>query len=128
MDRARDPFLEQLRDEIEVLGLSVLTLHEAGPFETLARGHSAVAALRMVPSRKGVEIWMADELSGRSLLRQLVVDERRGGPDQGLVALQTVELLRTSLFSPPGLVGAASPKAFQSQRSQGASGGSRKCT
>ena len=41
---------------------------------------------------------MADETSGRSLLRQLIVDERPGGPDKGLIALQTAELLRTSLF------------------------------
>jgi hypothetical protein len=48
---------------------------------------------------------MADETSGRSLLRQLIVDESAGGPNQGLVALQTAELLRTSLLSRRGARG-----------------------
>ena len=41
---------------------------------------------------------MADATSGRSLLRQVVVDESPGGPDRDLIALQTAELLRTSLL------------------------------
>src|SRR5262245_38685482 len=53
----------------------------------------------MIPSRKGVEVWMANQPTGRSLLRQLIVDERAGTPNEGLVALQTAELLRTTLLS-----------------------------
>ena len=53
----------------------------------------------MIPSRKGVEVWMANQPTGRSLLRQLIVDERAGAPNEGLVALQTAELLRTTLLS-----------------------------
>ena len=49
-----------------------------GPIEASARSEHAVAAIRMLPSRKGVEVWMADETSGRSLLRQVVVDETPG--------------------------------------------------
>jgi hypothetical protein len=56
-----------------------------------------VAAIRVLPSRKGVEVWMSDATSGRSLLRQVIVDESSQGPNQGLIALQTAELLRTSL-------------------------------
>ena len=41
---------------------------------------------------------MADATTGRTLTRQLVVDERPDGPDQTLVALQTAEILRTGLF------------------------------
>jgi hypothetical protein len=51
-----------------------------------------------LPSRRGVEVWMADATSGRTLARQLVVDEQPQGPDQTLVALQTAEILRTGLF------------------------------
>ena len=81
-----------------------------GPIETSARAERAVAAIRMLPSRNGVEVWMADETSGRSLLRQAIVDETKGGPNQNLIALQTAELLRTSLFprSPPGAAKPAS--------------------
>jgi len=52
-----------------------------------------------VPSRKGVEVWVANQPTGRSLLRQLIVDENPGVPNEGLVALQTAELLRTTLLS-----------------------------
>jgi hypothetical protein len=53
----------------------------------------------MVASRKGVEVWVANQPTGRSLLRQLIVDEQPGAPNEGLVALQTAELLRTTLLS-----------------------------
>ena len=108
VDRADDPFAERVRAEVAGLGLTVVTLEPwrthatLGPLETVARSQRAVAAIRMVPSRKGVEVWMADETSGRSLLRQLVVDESPRGPNQSLIALQTAELLRTSLLSQPG--------------------------
>ena len=52
----------------------------------------------MIASRKGVEVWIADQPTGRSLMRQLIVDERPS-PNEGLVALQTAELLRTTLLS-----------------------------
>ena len=57
------------------------------------------------PSRNGVEVWMADAASGRSLLRQVIVDETPGGPNQDVIALQTAELLRTGLFpeTPPAV-------------------------
>jgi len=97
-DKLGDPFMDRIRAEVAGLGLAVLVRSSAGSLEDEARAEHAVAAIRVLPSSKGVEVWMADETSGRSLLRQLIVDERPGGPDQGLIALQTAELLRTSLF------------------------------
>lgn len=88
----------RLRAELESLGLDVLAKPPTGSLDQDARAEHAVAAIRMLPSRKGVEVWMADETSGRSLLRQVIVDETPGGPDQNLIALQTAELLRTSFF------------------------------
>jgi hypothetical protein len=118
VDRADDPFAERIRAEVAGLGLTVVTLEPwrthatLGPLETVARAQHAVAAIRMVPSRKGVEVWMADETSGRSLLRQLVVDESPQGPNQSLIALQTAELLRTSLLSQPGApTGSGAPRS-----------------
>jgi hypothetical protein len=107
VDRPDDRFAGRIRAEISGLGMLVLTLEPwrtaepVGPLEEAARAQQAVAAIRMVPSRNGVEVWMADRTTGRSLLRQLVVDESPGGPNEGLVALQTAELLRTSLLSAP---------------------------
>jgi hypothetical protein len=98
VDKPNDPFIQRIRAEISALGLSVVMRPYVGPLEVDARAQRAVAAIRVLPSRNGVEVWMADETSGRSLLRQLIVDEKPEGPDQTLIALQTAELLRTSLF------------------------------
>ena len=98
IDRPNDPLIERIRAELTALGLSVLTRASAGPLEDDAREQHAVAAIRVLPSRKGVEVWMADITTGRTLARQLVVDERAPGPDHGLIALQTAEILRTGLF------------------------------
>jgi hypothetical protein len=96
-----DPFMARIRAEIASLNLDVVVRAPQGSIETNARAERAVAAIRMLPSRNGVEVWMADETSGRSLLRQAIVDETPGGPNQNLIALQTAELLRTSLFPRP---------------------------
>jgi hypothetical protein len=100
VDRPGDPFTERLRAEIEGMGLKTIVMQadRVEQMEMAAREQHAAAAIRIVPSRRGVEIWMADETSGRSLLRQLIVDERPEGPDENLVAMQLVELLRTSLI------------------------------
>jgi hypothetical protein len=101
VDKPGDPFVDRIKAELTSLGLNVVTRAPVGPLEADARDQHAIAAIRVLPSRKGVEVWMADETSGRSLLRQVVVDETPGGPNQSLVALQTAELLRTSLFPRP---------------------------
>jgi hypothetical protein len=98
VDMPSDPFIERIRAEITSLGFVAVARGPVGPLETGAREQHAIAAVRVLASRKGVEVWMADETSGRSLLRQVVVDESPDGPDQSLVALQTAELLRTSIF------------------------------
>jgi hypothetical protein len=104
VDTPGDPLLARIRAEIASLGLEIVVRPRQGPIETAARAEGAIAAIRTLPSRNGVEVWMADETSGRSMLRQAIVDETKGGPNQHLIALQTAELLRTSLFPhpPPG--------------------------
>jgi hypothetical protein len=97
-DAPGDPFVARIKAEISSLGLDVLVRPPKGAIEASARAAHAVAAVRMLPSRNGIEVWMADATSGRSLLRQTIVDEDPGGPNQNVVALQTAELLRTSLF------------------------------
>jgi hypothetical protein len=105
IDESDDPFAERIRAEVSALGFEVVTVEPwrtGEPVESLdatGRANQAAAAIRMVASRKGVEIWVANQPTGRSLLRQLIVDENPGGPNDGLVALQTAELLRTTLLS-----------------------------
>jgi hypothetical protein len=105
VDQADDPFAERIRAELAALGLDVVALETWRTGESIesldaaGRSESAAAAIRMLSSRRGVEVWMANQPTGRSLLRQLIVDESSTGPNLGLVALQTAELLRTSLLS-----------------------------
>jgi hypothetical protein len=98
VDRSNDPAIERIRAEVAALGLTIVSRPPSGPLEADARAQHAVAAIRALPSRKGVELWMADVTTGRTLTRQLVVDEDPTGPDYNLVALQTAEILRTSLL------------------------------
>ncbi len=123
VDDPADPFVGRIRAEVALLGVEVVMRAPRGPIEASARSEHAVAAIRVLPSRRGVEVWMADETSGRSLLRQVVVDDTARGPNQNLIALQTAELLRTSLFprptpaashpvdAPPVVVAPAAPRA-----------------
>jgi hypothetical protein len=105
VDASDDPFAERIKAEVSGLGLEVVAVEPWRTGETVesldaaGRANQAAAAIRMIPSRKGVEVWMANQPTGRSLLRQLIVDERAGAPNEGLVALQTAELLRTTLLS-----------------------------
>src|SRR4051812_17904384 len=89
IEQGRDPFLERVGAEIEKLGFSLVRTDTNVPLEAAARAEQALCAIRVLPSRTGVEVWMADATSGRSLLRQVVVDESPGGPDRDLIALQT---------------------------------------
>jgi hypothetical protein len=104
VDTPNDPFMDRIRAEVVSLGLDFVVRAPKGSIEASARAEHAAAAIRILPARNGVEVWMADETSGRSLLRQVIVDETEGGPNQNVVALQTAELLRTGLFPkpPPG--------------------------
>jgi hypothetical protein len=95
---AEDPLLKALRAELSDLEVTVVQRDRADRLDAAAREEEAVAAIRLLPARNGVEVWMADATSGRSLLRQLIVDESPGGPNHSVIALQTAELLRTSLL------------------------------
>ena len=66
--------------------------------EDAARKSEAVAAVRIVPSRSGVEVWIVDRITGKTVLREMVTSG--GGPASrdATVALRVVELLRASLM------------------------------
>jgi hypothetical protein len=104
VDDSDDPFAERIKAEVSALGFEVVAIEpwrtgeSIESLEAVGRANQAAAAIRMIASRKGVEVWIANQPTGRSLMRQLIVDERPV-PNEGLVALQTAELLRTTLLS-----------------------------
>ena len=93
-----DPLMRRLYAELSELDVTVIMRSGIDRLDTAAREEGAAAAVKVLPARNGVEVWMADATSGRSLLRQVIVDEAPGGPNYNVVALQTAELVRTSLL------------------------------
>jgi hypothetical protein len=107
------PLTKRVRAELLALGVDVLVLRppdEAGPsrepLEQAARSVGAAAAVRLVASREGkVEVWVADRVTGKAVVRQLDAPTAGGAADE-TVAVGAVELLRASLMelhapSPP---------------------------
>lgn len=91
----------RLRAELVSLGFEVelAPAPEVEPsrasLEQAAREAGAVAALRVRASRAGVEVWVMDRVTSKTVLREVVFT---GGDDEGLVAVRAVELLRASLL------------------------------
>jgi hypothetical protein len=92
-----------LRAEFEALGMHV-EVEDRGPKEILprdlnlvARRHQAVAAVRVLLAAGVVEVWIADRVTGKVVLRE-VIEQGGGKVDETLVALRAVELLRGSLM------------------------------
>ena len=121
IDESDDPFAERIKAEVSALGFEVVSVEPwrtgeaVESLDAAGRANQAAAAIRMIASRKGVEVWMANQPTGRSLMRQLVVDERPV-PNEGLVALQTAELLRTTLLSRSELAARSRPHRRPSNR------------
>jgi hypothetical protein len=92
-----------LRAEFEALGMHV-ELEDRGPNEIdardlnmVARRHQAVAAVRVLLAAGVVEVWIADRVTGKVVLRE-VIEQRGGKVDEAMVAVRAVELLRGSLM------------------------------
>ncbi|XXX81575.1 hypothetical protein WMF30_22725 [Sorangium sp. So ce134] len=66
--------------------------------EEVARDKDAVAAVRIAPSSDGVEVWLVDRMTGKTVLRELVTDDTRSSSGGAALALRVVELLRASLM------------------------------
>ncbi len=100
---AGDRFGLRLVAELESLGFRAVVLDPSAEpasrasLEASARQAGAIAAIRAVPSERGVEVWIADRVTGKTVLRDLAND--RGTPDlDDALALRVVELLRASLL------------------------------
>ncbi|WP_148313727.1 hypothetical protein [Sorangium cellulosum] len=66
--------------------------------EEVAREKDAVAAVRIAPSSGGVEVWLVDRMTGKTVLREMVTDDTRSPSGGAALALRVVELLRASLM------------------------------
>jgi hypothetical protein len=94
----------RVRRELQGLGLDVIVIKppdegspSRAPLEQAARSVGAVAAVRLVPSSVGkVEVWVADRVTGKAVVREL--DALDSGASDAAVAVGSVELLRASLM------------------------------
>lgn len=113
-DPAETTILPRLRAELSELGLDVRTVAKH-PDEQLprdliaaARASDSVAAFRIVVEGDRADVWIADRVTGKVVLREML--PRGPRIDGRLVALRAVELLRVSLMEldarrpPPGEV------------------------
>jgi hypothetical protein len=94
----------RVRIELQSLGVDVIVLKppdegtpSRAPLEQAARSVGAIAAVRLVASSGGkVEVWVADRVTGKAVVREL--DAPEGGASDAAVAVGSVELLRASLM------------------------------
>lgn len=90
----------RLHGELSTLGLHVVEVRlgpneGASSLDDAARRANAFAAVRVVPAGNGIEVWVADRVTGKTLLREIVVGPGDAADD--VAAIQAVELLRASL-------------------------------
>ncbi|MGK3997556.1 hypothetical protein [Sorangium sp. So ce1024] len=103
--------------ELESLGFRAVILNPAADepasrasLEAAARDADAIAAIRAVPSGRGVEVWIADRVTGKTVLREIAdgVGDADAPDRAAALAIRVVELLRASLLEaalpapPPG--------------------------
>src|SRR5262245_56576836 len=93
------PITRAVRRELEALGLEVIVIRPPAeatmaraPLEQAARNVGAIAAVRLVSSGKGAEVWVADRVTGKTVIRTLLdhSNEAAGG-DASAIALGAVE-------------------------------------
>jgi hypothetical protein len=101
-DPADATILPRLRAELVGLGLDVRAVakkeDEALPHDLIeaARSMNAVAAFRVVVVGDRADVWIADRVTGKVVLREML--PRGAEIDGRVVALRAVELLRVSLM------------------------------
>jgi hypothetical protein len=94
-----------LRAELANLGLNVLVVdrgdHELSPGELTeaARRNRAFAAFRVLVAQGKVEVWLADRVTGKVLLREVLkTPSQQSDTSESAVIARAVELLRASLL------------------------------
>ena len=106
VDSSEPRLLRQLRDELNAFGFDS-TVEDAAAqpgtareVQELAESRHSAADLWIRPSTRGVEVWVADRMTGKTIMRDMPADNEQTDLDEGyrLLAIQTVELLRASLL------------------------------
>ncbi|MEY4543939.1 MAG: hypothetical protein RL685_134 [Pseudomonadota bacterium] len=93
----------QIEAELSGLGFRVLTREAGAALETprelqaAAREAGAEAAVSVQPSTLGVDVWLVDRVTGKTLSRE-VVQTGPGSERERVIAVRVVELLRASLL------------------------------
>lgn len=103
-DHADAEVVPLLRAELESLGLRVLVVanraQQSIPSELnrVARQNGAIAAFRVLVAEGRVEVWLADRVTGKVLLREVLVQTSGTKTGESVVVARAVELLRASLL------------------------------
>ncbi|HEY6080417.1 MAG TPA: hypothetical protein VIW29_16500 [Polyangiaceae bacterium] len=103
-DEPGDAVSDQLERDLRSLGLAVIVL-SATPensngteaLERTARSLGGIAAIRVLASARGSELWLSDAATAHTLTRSLTPAATSSG-DPREVALGTLELLRASMM------------------------------
>ena len=123
-DPGETTILPRLHAELAGLGLDVRTVaksdNEQLPRDLIAsaRAFAAVAAFRVVVEGDRADVWIADRVTGKVVLREML--PRGAQIDGRVVALRAVELLRASLMEldvPKAAPGELPPPAALSESS-----------
>ncbi len=109
----------RLRAELAASGFEVITLDRAPgatPRDAVEDvGFHPVATLSIVSTEKGaaVDVWVADHLTGKTLVRRVDIDSQAAPSAPKVLAIRAVELLRASLLeaerAPPASPGPPIP-------------------
>ena len=87
--------------ELRAMGLEPKTVpieeqEDATALARTARESGAIAAIRIVRSDKRAEVWLADRVTGKTLLREVTCEANEDA--ESVLAVRAVELLRASLL------------------------------
>ncbi|MBN1605311.1 MAG: hypothetical protein JW940_01685 [Polyangiaceae bacterium] len=99
-----DTTTKRLKAELTQLGVETVVVR-TGPntpvgrvtLESVARRVGAFAAIRIVPVESEVEVWVADRVTGKTVVREVLHGSGSAARDD-TIALGAVELLRASLL------------------------------
>jgi hypothetical protein len=95
-DTNTDAIVLRIEAELRTLGFSVIVVRAGAeaigpePLESSARAAGAAAAIRVAPSKSGVDVWVVDRVTGKAVLRSVTAD------DAATIAVRAVELQRAS--------------------------------
>jgi hypothetical protein len=114
VDRGDEPWALDVREDSRLVGFTLRLVRKPWEGEdprrlvALARELGALACVRVVRGPSAAEIWIADRLTDKTVLRAIAAEDLRGPDGEALLALRVVELLRGS-FLETSLPGPARP-------------------